>query len=109
MADLSGLRDAQARVGQFVETHNLDAPVSARALDLASEVGEIAKEVLKGSDYGRRTFKPPDGWIGEIADALFALFCLANSTGVDLDSALETVLVRYTARLAARGSAGSGT
>lgn len=102
------LADAQARVAGFVAAHDLDAPVEARVLDLASEVGEIAKEVLKGGDYGRAPFAPPAGWAGELADTLFALLCLANRTGVDLDAALAAALDKYAARLATRGEAGSG-
>jgi NTP pyrophosphatase (non-canonical NTP hydrolase) len=108
MADPPSLAPAQARVGLFVAAHDIDAPVEARLLDLVSEVGELAKEVLKGSGYGRAPFAPPEGWDGELADALFALLCLANSTGVDLDTALTAALAKYADRLATRGDAGSG-
>lgn len=108
MTTPASLAPAQARVGLFVATHDIDTPVEARLLDLVSEVGELAKEVLKGSAYGRTPFAPPEGWDGELADALFALLCLANSTGVDLDAALAAALAKYADRLAARGDAGSG-
>jgi NTP pyrophosphatase (non-canonical NTP hydrolase) len=108
MPDPANLAPAQERVGRFVAAHGLDAPVEVRLLDLVSEVGELAKEVLKGSDYGRAPFVPPEGWDGELADTLFALLCLANSTGVDLDTALTAALAKYADRLATRGAAGSG-
>jgi NTP pyrophosphatase (non-canonical NTP hydrolase) len=108
MSEPASLAPAQARARRFVAAHDLDAPVEARVLDLASEVGELAKDVLKGSDSGRAPFAPPEGWDGELADALFALLCLANSTGVDLDTALTAALAKYADRLAARGDAGSG-
>jgi NTP pyrophosphatase (non-canonical NTP hydrolase) len=108
MSEPDRLAPAQARVADFVAAHALDASVETRMLDLASEVGELAKEVLKGSQYGRAPFAPPAGWDGELADAFFALLCLANSTGVDLDAALTAALAKYAARLATRGDAGSG-
>ena len=40
--------------------------------------------------------------------ALFALVCLANSTGVDLEVALDGTLEKYRQRLALGGDAGSG-
>lgn len=40
----------QQTVSDFVQAHNLEASVHARLLDLASEVGELSKEVLKGSN-----------------------------------------------------------
>ena len=98
----------QGSVAAFVEEYGLEAPVHARALDLASEVGELAKEVLDGTNYGRAPFEAPEGWSAELGDALFALVCLANSTGVDLEAALNAALQKYRKRLALGGDAGSG-
>ena len=102
------LADVQAQIAAFAAAQGLQAPPASRTLDLVAEVGEIAKEVLKGSDYGQRPFSPPADWAGELADALFALLCLANETGVALDTALAAALAKYAARMAERGSAGSG-
>ncbi len=100
--------DFQRTVARFVREHGLEAPVQARLLDLVSEVGEIAKDALEGTDYGRTPFHAPDGWTGELGDALFALVCLANSTSVDLGTALNEALEKYRERLALGGDAGSG-
>lgn len=98
----------QQAVGSFVVEHGLEAPVATRALDLVSEVGEVAKEVLKGTDYGRRDFQSPADWSDELADCFFSLACLANSTGVNLESALARALEKYRQRLSQKGDAGSG-
>ena len=98
----------QGSVAAFVEEYGLEAPVEARTLDLVSEVGELAKEILGGTDYGRAPFQTPEGWTGEVGDTLFALVCLANSTGVDLEAALNATLEKYCERLALGGDAGSG-
>ncbi len=103
-----GSLSLQGSVAAFVEEYGLEAPVHARALDLASEVGELAKEVLEGTDYGRAPFEAPEGWTAELGDALFALVCLADSTGVDLEAALVGALEKYRERLALGGDAGSG-
>lgn len=100
--------DYQNLVARFVAEHGLDASAPARALDLVSEVGEVAKEVLKGTDYGRREFQPGSNWSSELADCFFALVCLANSTDVDLEAALARALEKYRARLSEKGDAGSG-
>ena len=42
------LDNFQQQVSQFVQEYQLEAPVSARVLDLVSELGELSKEVLKG-------------------------------------------------------------
>ena len=98
----------QQNVETFVEAYGLKAPIHARALDLTSEVGELAKEILKGTGYGRRHFEPPHGWDDELGDVLFALICLANSTGVDLEAALAGALHKYQERLGSEHDAGSG-
>jgi NTP pyrophosphatase (non-canonical NTP hydrolase) len=100
-----GSLSMQGSVAAFVEEHGLEAPLHARALDLVSEVGELAKEILEGTDYGRAPFEAPEGWTAELGDALV---CLANSTGVDLEAALVGTLEKCRERLALGGDAGSG-
>ncbi len=106
------LSSIQHRIAEFVQVNGLETSPAARTLDLVSEVGEVAKEILKATNYGQTDFELAeslqDNWEEEIADVLFALICLANSTHVDLDLALEAVLNKYAARLANKGDAGSG-
>lgn len=108
----SQLTDAphwQLAVAAFVERHGLEISIEDRLLDLASEVGELAKEVLKATDYGK---KPPnvisDDFASELGDALFSLICIANSAGIDLDVALRQALQTYQTRIDRADDAGSG-
>jgi NTP pyrophosphatase (non-canonical NTP hydrolase) len=103
-----GVDELQRSVRGFVEAHGLEASAEVRLLDLLSEVGELAKEALKVSEYGHRAFTPTPDWQDELGDALFSLFCLANETGVDVEQALHGALQKYERRLAAGGDAGSG-
>lgn len=98
----------QQQIADFVEEYAMQTSIQTRVLDLVSEVGEVAKEVLKGSDYGTTTFQVTPEWSMELADALFALVCLANSTGVDLDDAVQRVLIKYQQRFDDTGEMGSG-
>jgi NTP pyrophosphatase (non-canonical NTP hydrolase) len=100
--------DPQEAVARFVERHQLETSVEVRTLDLVSEVGELAKEVLKGTAYGREPFAPTDAWTGELGDAFFSLLCVANGTGVDLEAALQEAMAQYERRVALRGDLGSG-
>lgn len=103
------LSDLQQTVENFVAERGIEAPVNARLLDLASEAGELSKEYLKKTDYGREPFsEPPDGWQDELGDVLFSTICLANSTGVNLETALRRSLKKYDERLRHKGDAGSG-
>jgi len=105
---MSEMSTLQRTVATFVEEAGIEAPVEARLLDLISEVGELSKESLEATSYGRDSFRPPDGWAGEMGDVLFALVCLANDTGVDLESALDGALDKYRRRLTLGEDAGSG-
>lgn len=104
----AGLPPFQQRVADFVDAHDLRTTAETRLLDLVSEVGELAKEALKTTAYGRAPFLPDSKWDDELADVFFSLVCLANATAVDLDQALEAALAKYAARLSSRGEAGSG-
>lgn len=42
----AGLSSLQLRVSEFVDEYGLEAPTHVRTLDLVSEAGELAKEVL---------------------------------------------------------------
>ena len=97
----------QDQVARFVVEHDLETSVEVRLLDLVSEVGELAKEPLKSTDYGRVPFVPTEAWADELGDVLFALTCLANSTGVDMGAALLAALSKYERRLDERETAGS--
>ena len=47
----------QKKVNDFCEKYNLKSSVEYRFLDLISELGEVSKELLKMSDYGRTELK----------------------------------------------------
>ncbi|HEV8634408.1 MAG TPA: MazG-like family protein [Chloroflexota bacterium] len=98
----------QQKVADFVDAHDLRTGAEFRLLDLVAELGELAKEALKATGYGRRPFIPDERWDDELADVFFSLVCLANSTAVDLDRALDRALAKYGQRLGQRGDAGSG-
>jgi NTP pyrophosphatase (non-canonical NTP hydrolase) len=108
MSSARSLAEVQQTVAVFVAEHGLETTVENRSLDLVSEVGELAKEVLTASKYGYKPFTTSPQWPGELADTFFSLICLANSTNVDLNEALDAALEKYRQRLATRGDAGSG-
>ncbi len=101
------MQEAQAQVADFLAQHGLAADAGARLLDLQSELGELAKEYLRASDYGQADFAPNAGWRDEIGDVAFSLLALAVASEVDLQAALAAAMDKYQARLADKGAAGS--
>lgn len=72
--------------------------MGVRIIDLASEVGELSKEFLKGTNYGSKEFEKTEDWDTEISDALFSLICVANQTQTNLEICLKQVLDKYEKR-----------
>jgi NTP pyrophosphatase (non-canonical NTP hydrolase) len=105
---MSHTREDQNAVSAFVIRHGLEAPIEARLLDLLSELGEVAKELLNATNYGRRPFSASPAWGDELGDCFFSLICLANSTGVDLHEVLLRSFDKYKNRIALTGAADSG-
>ncbi len=97
----------QRRVATFAQAQGILHDPATHALDLASEVGEVAKEVLLATDYGRRPFCAGPELTAELGDVLYSLLALAEACGVDAGQALEAALEKYRKRLARRGGAGS--
>lgn len=100
--------DARERVAAFLDANDLHAPPATRALDLASEVGEVAKEINVSTDYGARPGVDATVAADELGDALFALLALCEETDTDAEAALATAVEKYERRLDASGDAGSG-
>ena len=97
----------QRVVAQFLDEHGMRSPPAYRLLDLTAEVGEIAADAAKSSEYGGspESLSVPED---ELGDALFALLALAEELDVDAGDALETSLAKYEDRIDENGDAGSG-
>jgi NTP pyrophosphatase (non-canonical NTP hydrolase) len=104
---MSIMIDLQREVALFTQRHHLQYDIGTHTLDLVSEVGELAKEVLLATDYGRRPAQFRLELANEIGDALYSLLALAEVCGVDAEDALRVALDKYERRLAERGEAGS--
>lgn len=100
------MKELQTKIKKFCEEHNLESPAEHRVLDAMSELGEVAKEILKMSDYGRKPLKYREELKSELGDLLYSTITIANSFDIDLEEALNMILEKYEKRLKS-GSAGS--
>lgn len=98
----------QERVKTFVALHGLRCGEQVRYMDLVSEVGELGKELVKGSHYGTQTYKQTEATRMEVGDCLFALLALCDELGVDAEDALQNALDKYEARYKVKGRVDSG-
>lgn len=86
--------------------HLKPMPVYARILDIESEMGELAKEYLKNSDYGTGSFKLSNDFIMEFGDVMYSMLSLAQELNINAEEALDKVIEKYNNRLK-KGSMGS--
>lgn len=100
--------DDQERAAAFIEEHDLGGGASEWVHDLQSELGEVAKEVLKASDYGEQEPRFDDDIREEVGDLYFSLFGLAEALDIDVSAALSAALDKYADRMEASGNPGSG-
>jgi NTP pyrophosphatase (non-canonical NTP hydrolase) len=102
------MHDLQEQIRLFCLHQGMVAPAETRILDVVSELGEVAKEMLKASDYGKKEVKTTDDLREEMGDLLFSIIQLANAQNIDLEQEVKKVMTKYEKRIAAKGDAGSG-
>lgn len=100
------MKDIQNKIDMFCKENKMESPGEYRLLDLYSEMGEVAKEILKTTNYGRNKYKPNDKIKDELGDVFYSLITVANSYDVDLEEELNKTLNKYNKRIK-KGSAGS--
>jgi NTP pyrophosphatase (non-canonical NTP hydrolase) len=100
------MKELQKIIKTFCLDNGLQSPAEHRVLDAMSELGEVAKEILLMSSYGRKPLKHSDEIKSELGDLLFSVITIANSFNVDLEEALDLVFEKYKRRMM-HGSPGS--
>ncbi len=102
------MREEQKLVAKFARAHALNMDPQVRFLDLNSELGELSKELLKASGYGKQSPLLTEEMKEELGDCIFSLLCLCDSLGLDGENALYAALEKYRKRFAEKGDVGSG-
>ncbi|WIG15405.1 MazG-like family protein [Bacillus thuringiensis] len=100
-------KNDQIKVEDFILKHNLKTSIETRMLDLLSEIGELAKEVLKGNNYGTNSLVLTEDWADELGDVYFAVLCLAIESNVNIHQALNDTIEKYNKRIAVKSNPGS--
>ena len=85
------IEQAQKRVDDWIKTYGVRYfNELTNMAQLTEEVGEVARIIARR--YGEQSEKESDKGkdLGdELADVLFVVLCLANQTGIDLQSAFD--------------------
>jgi len=89
----------QEKVEKFLKESSMQHFPQALMIDLVAEIGEVAKEILENSDYGKTKTESSEDLTNEMGDAFYSLISLANHFEIDLDKALDKALGKYKERL----------
>ena len=85
------IKNLQLKVDNWIKNHGVRYfNELTNMAQLTEEVGEVARIISR--KYGEQSFKDSDKEVnlaGELSDVLFVLLCLANQTGVDLQSSFD--------------------
>lgn len=92
----------------FLQRHDLRCPPEQRMLDVVSEAGELSKEFLQESAYGKKPVTVTPAMNEEYGDLLFSVLALADALEIDPTAALTAAIAQYEKRIAEKGHAGSG-
>ena len=97
------LSELQEQVDQWIKTHGVRYfdPLTNTTL-LMEEVGEVAR--IMARTYGEQSSKSNESLnlADELADVLFVLTCIANQTGINLETAVQANFYKKTRRDAER-------
>ena len=93
------MQKLQKKVQGFFQDNNLELSVEHRVVDLMSEVGELSKEILLSTSYGKSEFKSTDNLKNELGDVFYSLIVLANYFDIDMEEILDQTLVKYSKRM----------
>ncbi len=92
----------------FITRYHLETQPAFSLLDILSELGEVAKELLKGTDYGRKEdTTDPTRMREEIGDLVFAVAYLCTLYDVDPEEAMWESVRKFERRLL-KGKEGEG-
>ena len=94
------LKNSQQAVDEWINTHGVRYfNELTNMAQLTEEVGEVARIIARR--YGEQSEKESDKEkdLGEeLADVVFVVLCLANQTGIDLETAFYNKLNKKTER-----------
>lgn len=92
----------------FLEEYDLNMSAQNWFNDLVSELGEVAKELNRLTEYGRKDFKKDGQLVSEVGDLFYSLLGFCAEINIDLNECFKKTLARYKKRYKKTGNIGSG-
>lgn len=94
-------RDLISAVTTAADEAQLHAPAPTMLLEIQTVLGELAAVATAATEHGRRPFRADPQWDAALGALGFAVYNLADQTGVDVAAAILTHAARLRQREAA--------
>ena len=101
------MNSIQQETAQMAKDYELCTDPMTRFADLVSEVGELGKELVKVSDYGKNAVTANEKISMEMGDVMFVFALLANELGLDISACFDMTRKKCQERFEANGHIGS--
>jgi hypothetical protein len=88
--------DLQAAVASAADHAEAHSTAPALLLQAQSALGRLAALTNDATEGGRRPFRIPHGWDGELAQLAYLVYLMADQTNVSIDTAVRQVAHRVT-------------
>jgi len=101
------MNNIQKHLSVMAEKWGLSKDIMIRYADLVSELGELGKELVVGTNYGEKPLEASENLAEEIGDVFFTLLLLANALDLDIEECFAKTMEKCEKRMADKGHIGS--
>ena len=101
------MMEVQKHTAEMTAKWGLSNDAMARYADLVSEIGELGKELVVGTNYGKSPLTSNKSLNMEMGDVIFSLALFANALGLDMEKCFAMTIEKCHRRMAEKGHIGS--
>jgi hypothetical protein len=88
------MSDLQATVASAADAAGAHSGAPALLVQAVAALGRLAQTTDRTTEAGRRPFRAPHDWAGQLAELSWLSYLLADQTGVDLDAEVRAIAHR---------------
>ncbi|MEO9239302.1 MAG: hypothetical protein ABI418_14570 [Jatrophihabitantaceae bacterium] len=85
------MSELQAVVASAADSAGAHATAPALLLQAVSALGRLSETTNRATDGGRRPFRIPHEWSGQLSELAYLVYLLADQTTVDIDASIRTI------------------
>ena len=92
------MKDILKELNELLITADAKLDPQSRMMDITSEVGELSKEVLKSTKYGRKEFTVSSEFEEEYGDVLYSVLSMGLENNIDIEANMIKMIHKMNSR-----------